>query len=310
VSETPTQTDSESEVATAAFVEITLKYDGRGVDDGSMPVEDVISALRGLSGAYSKIAAVFDPNARHEIRVSAVNRSSFLVGFLAWAKANAGALKTLDAVKWIVSTILKLIEFKKANKGQSVPQPVFIQGNGNLVFNIGDNAQMILPKEVFELLKGKTVDSDLGKIVGPLREGEVEAVTLAAKVGAKEIAPPMTVTSSEKEFFRSDSDSPGATSNQTEVVGHFVSLNKESNRGLFKMQSGSKVQFHLTGDTADSMHQYFAHGGSLRAECVAHFDGNLELRSIDINRVTPVPPLQSSLFEAPPSGPDQAATAS
>jgi hypothetical protein len=69
-------------------VEITLKYNGMDVDDGTMPIDDVISALRGFSNAYGKIASSNDPNGQHRIRVSAINRSSFAVTILAWAAQN------------------------------------------------------------------------------------------------------------------------------------------------------------------------------------------------------------------------------
>jgi hypothetical protein len=101
------------------YVQITLKYDGRDVDDGTMPIQDVVSALQGFSSAYARIANQHDPNEQHQIRVSAINQSSFAVLILAWATEHHQALLkgSASAVQWIVGAIVKVIELKKLSKG-------------------------------------------------------------------------------------------------------------------------------------------------------------------------------------------------
>ena len=37
-------------------VRVSLKYNGPDVDDGTMPLKDVVEALQGFAGAYDKIA--------------------------------------------------------------------------------------------------------------------------------------------------------------------------------------------------------------------------------------------------------------
>jgi hypothetical protein len=111
--------DTVNLLAATAQVEITLKYDGVDVDDGTMPIDDVISVLRGFSNAYGRIASTDDPNGNHQIRVSAINKSSFAVTIVAWATANATLLAVGTPIAaLIVTTILKLIELKKASHQQ------------------------------------------------------------------------------------------------------------------------------------------------------------------------------------------------
>lgn len=267
-------------------VEITLKYDGVDIDDGTMPIDDVISALRGFSNAYGRIASADDPNGQHQIRVSAINKSSFAVTIIAWAVANTALLAvTTPIAALIVQTIIKLIELKKATKGKP-PAAINVDGNNNtvIVTTAGDNTKIIVSKDVYELYQSKALDGDLNKIAAPLKEGKVDAVSVSAKDLSGMIGP-VVITSSEKGFFQGE-EVVTATSKPVEIDGRFVSLNKESNRGTFRMQNGSKVRYHFTGEDSGKMYSDFAYKGPVRVDCVATFDSNLELKGIDIKGVS------------------------
>ena len=219
-------------LAVVGQVEITLKYDGVDVDDGTMPIDDVISALRGFSNAYGRVASTDDPNGQHQIRVSAINKSSFAVTIVAWATSNATLLAVATPIAaLIVTTILKLIELKKATKGKP-PAAVNVDGNNNTVIitTAGDNTKIVVSREVYALYNSKALDGDLSKIAAPLKEGKVEAVSLSAKDASGPIEP-VVITNSEKSFFRGE-EVAVATSKPVELAGRFVSLNKESNRGM------------------------------------------------------------------------------
>lgn len=283
-------TDVVVPLAATGQVEITLKYDGADVDDGTMPIDDVISALRGFSNAYGRVASADDPNGQHQIRVSAINKSSFAVTILAWATANATLLAVATPIAaLIVTTILKLVELKKATKGKP-PASVSIDGNNNTVIitTVADNTKIVVPREVYELYQSKALDGDLSKIVAPLAEGKVEAVSLSAHDASGPIAP-VVITSSEKGFFRGE-EIAAATSKPVELEGRFISLNKESNRGTFKMQNGAKVKYHFSGEDPIKMHSDFAYKGPVRVECIATFDNNLELKGLDIKTVAKLQP--------------------
>jgi hypothetical protein len=284
--------------AATSHLEITLKYDGRDVDDGTMPIDDVISALRGFSNAYGRIASASDPNGQHQIRVSAINRSSFAVTILAWASEHLTTIATAATpiAALIVTTIIKLIELKKATKGQP-PAAIKIDGDNNtiIVTTAGDNTQIAVPRDVYDLYKSKALDGELGKIVAPLTEGKIEAVSLAAKTDALMLEP-VVITNSEKAFFHAAEEVTTTTSKPVSLDGHMISLNKETNRGMFKMQNGAKVRYHLIGDNPAQMYSDFAYKGPVRVDCIASFDNNLELKGIDVSGITR---LQLSLFSDP-----------
>jgi hypothetical protein len=283
--------------ASTTHVEITLKYDGFDVDDGTMPIEDVISALRGFANTYGTIASITDPERQHQIRVSAISRSSFAVSIIAWVADNHTLVAVATPVATlIITTILKLIELKKATKGQP-PAGIAVNGDNNtvIVTTAGDNTQIVVPREVYDLYKSKSVDGELSKLAAPLREGKVDAVSITAK-DAHLVLKPVVITSSEKVFFQAGDTAKTATSQPVVLDGQFVSLNKESNRGSFRMQNGNRVRYHFTGENPTQMHGDFAHKGPVRVECSATFDSSLELKSIDITRVER---LQGDLFNPP-----------
>jgi|ERR1022692_3709589 hypothetical protein len=272
-------------------VEITLKYDGRDVDDGTMPIEDVISALRGFSNAYGKIASVRDPEGQHQIRVSAINKSSFAVSIIAWVQQNQTLLAVGTPIAaLIVTTIIKLIELKKATKGKP-PTSITVDGNNNTVIvQSGDNTRLVVPREVYELYKSKRLDNELSKITSPLREGKIEAVSIITKSETGTLLEPVTITSSEKAFFQEEEVEVTTTSKPFEIDGHLVSLNKESNRGTFRMQSGRPVSYRLKAERPTDMYADFAYKGPVRVQCIATFDSGLELKSIEITAIERLQP--------------------
>jgi hypothetical protein len=275
-----------------AQLEITLKYDGSEVDDGTMPIENVISALQGFASAYEKLASRHDPRNEHQIRVSAIKKSSFAVVIFAWAFQDPTKVLSVsvDAVRWIVATIIKLLELKKAAKGQ--PISVQVDGNNNTVVVVPiDGATISIPPEIFEILQSKLVDSDLGKIAAPLKKDKIDKALISARDREGPVGE-VLITSGEREYFQTE-ETVTTTSKPVSVDGHFVSLNKESNRGTFRMQNGMNVKYHLKADDPAGMHADFAHKGPVRIECVAHFDGDLEVKSLDI---TSVARLQGDLF--------------
>lgn len=281
-------------------VEITLKYDGKDVDDGTMPIEDVISALRGFSNAYGKLASSHDPQGQHQIRVSAIRKSSFAVSIIAWAAEHKEIIAaSVPVAAGIVKLILKLIELKKRTKGQA-PASVTIGGDNNIVIMpAGDNTQFVVSKDVYELYQSRGLDADLSKITAPLRQGKVDAVSLSARRGETEpIEEPVVITSSEKTYFQPEDGSATTTSAPTEISGQLISLNKESNRGIFRMENGRTVRYHLSEENAVSMYTDFAYRGPVRVQCVATFDDNLDLKGIEINEITR---LQPPLFDHLPS---------
>jgi len=266
---------------------ITLRYRGRDVDDGTMPIDDVVDALQGFAGAYSKIAAQVDPSHMHQIKVTAIRQHSFDVLLLAGMFA-ADKLKEwepiTDAAKFVVRTILEVITLKNHTKGK--PYEVSVSGNQNTVVVLNaEKLELSVPIESFELFREKLIDGDLNKIASPLREDRVEEARLIADEGKPDQLEGL-IRSSDREFFRPDSATLQVR--ELELVGTFVSLNKESNRGTFKLTSGN-VPYRYKGEApVDLFHAVFARKGPVRVSCKAEMDENGIIQQIDIFSVHPL----------------------
>ena len=259
---------------------ITLRYRGRDVDDGTMPIEDVVDALQGFSGAYGKVATQIDPNHVHQLKVTAIRHHSFDVWIVAgmFVATQLKDLETItDAAKFVFRTVAHVISLKKHTRGK--PYQVSVTGNNNnvLVLN-ADGAELAVPLDAFGIFKDRLLDADLNKIASPLRENSVDEADLIADEGtAQELE--AKITSSERDYFRPDSTT--IQIRDLDLVGTLVSLNKESNRGTFKLAAGN-VPYHYIGDTPEMFHSQFAHEGPVRAACKAEFDENGAIQRVDI----------------------------
>jgi hypothetical protein len=269
-----------------APLNIRIRYEGDDVNNGTMPVDEVITALQGFAGAYGKAANELMPSSVHELRVSAVNEGSFEVAILAWIGASQfkETLEALnnaaDGAKYIFGIVRDVINGKKHIK--SKPFTVSVRGDNNTTLIINaDGAALSLPPEAIKLLQSNLLDIDLGKIASPLSDGLVERAEITARdehdlIEAK-------IDSAEKSFF-----APGSsfeTSKEAEISGTLISLNKETLRGTFKRNDGHKFPYRYIGENSDSFFSGFSHNGLVRASCIAFFDENLELKRLDITRI-------------------------
>lgn len=263
-------------------VEITLKYEGKDVANGTMSVGDVVIALQGFAGAYGKVASAIDPKSEHEIRVSQINKSSFAVVVEAWIQGHKDLLKASSAAVPIVAgIIIKLIEFKKKNKGR---EPTLqINGDHNIVLMGEGNTHVVMPIELHKTIQSKSLDSDFEKIVRPLETQKIDRAELTSNDREGHIER-TEISASEKQYFQAESTAT-TTSKPTEIIGQMVSLNKESNRGTFRMQNGTSVKYHLVGSDPSPMYHAFAHKGIVRVACTATFDDNLVPQSLEITSI-------------------------
>jgi hypothetical protein len=129
----------------------------------------------------------------------------------------------VDAGKRVVSAIIKLIGAKKHTKGQ--PYNIKIDGDNNSVVLVnGDNAKFEIPRELLEILRDKTVDNDLNRIVSPLRRNEINS----AKIAADDIEGTISaeILETDKASFESVSTETVTTSKGAQIEGFLVSLNK------------------------------------------------------------------------------------
>jgi len=265
---------------------IRIRYKGDDVDSGTMPVDEVITALQGFAGAYGKVANELIPSSTHELRVSAIREGSFELAILAWVGLGQ-AQQTFDAVRrvtdgarYVFRIVKSVIEAKKHIK--SKPFKVSVTGNHNTTIVINaEGASMELPSEALQILQSKLLDVDLGRIASPLSEGAVECAEMIADDNGELLE--ASISSNDKGFFSPEA-SP-ETSQETEISGILISLNKETLRGTFKRNDGHKVPYKYIGENTESFYSGFSYKGIVRVSCLAFFDEDLNLKRLEITKV-------------------------
>lgn len=275
---------------------VSIKYNGKDVDDGTMQVYQVATALYGFASAYGRLASKRAPNEQHQLRVVALKASSFELVLAAWfiLGQNSGQIEALGVAQhWasgIIRSIFSVISVKR--HVQSQPHTVKINGNNNqVVIQNFQGAELAMKPEDYRVFHDGTLDSDLDKIVSPLCKDRIDRVELVAGDGRHDIAV-AEVLSSEREFFFPES-STAETAKQVQIDGHVVSLNKDHNRGIVRLDDGKSIRYTYSGADPAVFHSDFGYRGKLRMHCIAHFDASLTLIRLDIKSVER---LQSELF--------------
>jgi hypothetical protein len=268
-------------------IRVSLRYRGPEVDDGEMDISDVVEALQGFSGAYGKIASKLMPEATHQLRVAAIQKSSFDVFLHAAIFLGQGgdAIQKIETVsnaaKAVFGIITKIIGIKKHIKAH--PYTFNFRDRNVVTIVNADKLEMNFPPEAFEIFRESLIDGDLNKIVDPLQKNRIESAEIKVQDNSPE-AMEAIVTSSERDYFR-----PSASSIQTEqeLVGRLVSLNKDNNRGTFKLGNDTSVRYHYIGENKDQFHRDFSRKGPVKAVAIVDFDENLvpthlEIKSIEL----------------------------
>jgi hypothetical protein len=280
---------------------ISLIYDGKDVENGSMPLGEVIDALEGFSGAYGKVASLVDSARTHEIRVTAVKEGSFkvdLVVFWGLMVASEGPIKTIETViggaKYVYGLIADVIKAKKHVRNE--PYTVSIPGSNNTVLLLNQTGGTLsIPLEALEILRSRLIDQDLKKIVSPLKENSIDTVQL--KSGSE---PDETISASDREYFRVSSVT---TSKEAELRGTLVSYNKDSRRGLFRL-GDLGVPYRYVGDAQEQILTDFSYTGTVEVRCIAHFDESLSPTLLEISKVKRIQ-LELPLSSSEPISPNE-----
>jgi len=264
-------------------ISISLKYRGRDVEEATMPIEEVILALQGFSGAYGKIASSLLPDTAHELRVAAVKEGSFDLSIIAWVTTAQGketlhALsETYSAAKFVFGVFKDYIDTKKHLKDK--PFSIKVEGSHNTIFAFnGDGFGKEITPQILDLLKTKLIEKDVAKIVSPLEAGRIEDTIIEATDGTETLK--TQVDSDEKAYFGLESKEE----NKQEVTlsGRLVSNNKDTLKGTFSMANGRNVPYHYVGKNPELFQSVYAFSGNVRVHCIAYSDESLEVKRVDI----------------------------
>ena len=281
-------------------VEIHLRYEGPDVDDGAMSVEQVVPVLQGFAGAYGKLAGEEDTQSRHQLKITNVRQGSadivlqvFTDGIENVADLIAGMGPSIasDAAFRIVEKILKVVNLKRHVKRR--PYTDRIGEDGKIEINNAENVTVLVTPEIHEIFKRGTLDRNLSRLASPLEEGRINAAEIEVN-SKEEDALRERITAQERQYFECD-DEEVASTRETSLIATLNSLTKSTGSGFLHLADGKRVFYKYVGENPEKMHEVFGtHGGSVRIQCVAKLDENLNPLALD---VTDIERLQRGLFE-------------
>ena len=284
---------------------VTLRYVGPDVDDGSIGVDDLLSALNGFSSAFYRLAERESLDQTQRIKVKGISQSSANIhlSILEIMHAHPDAAKIVGtaavtsifgAVSYVGSKIADVVIRKIANvakakkhiQGGTYTTELQVDGNANQVIIVnGVNARLPVDRDVFELLKEGTIDGDLDKLTAPLREDSVNAFEI--RHGDNEL-PDLHLDASDKPYFARSRREKTTTAEVT-LIGTMNTISKTNNAGTFITDAGRRIRYRFTNEAKLSeLYQQFAHLGQVRVWCTAKLDDNLDVISIEITDVEAV----------------------
>jgi hypothetical protein len=266
---------------------VELLYSGTDVDDGTVPVEDMVDALVGFSGAYSKLARDREsPDEGHRIRVVGLQKGSarIFVDVIEWVTKNpaaagvlvtGGSLAATGAYR-IVKDIAAVIKGKKALEGQPIT-------NNSYTFN--DNRVILqgveLTPEQFGYLQSGELDTDLDRITRPLDKGR-GADEFKLKAGDEEL---VTVDSKDRPYFSNTETNVTTTRDDVWLEGTLNSHSKRNNKGMFHTRDGRHIPYRYVADELQPLLRGYAYNGVVKVLGKVKFDANNEPISIEIREI-------------------------
>ncbi len=277
-------------------VEVHLRYEGPDVDDGTMSVQDIIPALQGFSGAYSKLASADDPDSTHLVRIASVRQGSADIVLGIWNSLgdNADQIMALSVLTssafLICDKLARVIQLKRHVQGR--PYEESISANNSIVITNSENVTVEAPPSIHELFKSGKLNKDLDRITRPLVEGRIDAAEIEARSKDGNVLRER-ITVEERPYFESVEVT---STREMKLVGRLNSLTKTTNSGFMYLKDGKRVSYRYLGEDHQQLHFIFgAHSGPVQVRCKARMDENLDVMSLDIFEIER---MQGGLFEA------------
>lgn len=278
-------------------VEIHLRYEGPDVADGTMSLQDIIPALQGFSGAYSKLAATDEPDSTHRVRISAVRQGSADIVLEIWKSLgdNADQIMALgvltSSVFLIFEKLANVIQLKRHVKGR--PFEESISAKNSIVVTNSENVNIEVSPSIHELFKSGRLNKDLDQITSPLVEGRIDATEIEARMEDGNVLRER-ITVEERQYFE---NVEVTITREMKLVVRLNSLTKTTNSGFLYLKDGKRVSYRYLGEDHQQLHFIFGvHSGPVQVRCKARMNENLDVLSLDIFEIER---MQSGLFDTP-----------
>lgn len=278
-------------------VRLMLRYAGRDVDDGTIDVEDMLSALNGFSSAFYRLTERESQDSKQRIKVTGISKSSANIKLeifhlaqahplIASAATGAVAYVGKKVADIVIEKIAGVAKAKKHVQNGLYTTEIAVDGDRNQVVIVnGVSARLPVDKDIFTLLQEGTIDAELDKMTSPLREDAIDVFEIRRESGE---TADLHLDASDRPYF-SRTRREATTTAELTMVGTMNTISKANNSGIFVAENGRRIRYRFTSeDRLAELYRQFAHLGPVRVTCTAKLDENLDVISIDISNVEPV----------------------
>ncbi len=267
---------------------IELRYSGPEVEDGTLPVEDILDALAGFQDAFVKLA-----------RLENLSQPERHLRFVTLEKGSAKVL--LDVIEMAsraykaIKNLFSALEAKKELRGQPITYNNCTIINGGAI--IGKSS---LNTGTFEVLKSGDLDNDFDRLTAPLKKGRrIDSVELKVKdetvrVSAKDrpFIAARTVQSEEPEVRKAIASRRVSVETLPEpkevwLKGTFRSHRKRGNSGDFETTDGQRIKYKYVGEDMKSFLMAYISRGIVAVFGTVQYDQAGQAVSIEIREVEP-----------------------
>lgn len=257
--------------------QLELVYDGPDVKNGTIGLEDMVSALIGFGRAYAKVAELHRVEVPHQLRVTGIRRASADIQIavqFATPEMLSAMGTVLTAAGGILASIALIIKVTRhAGKPSRAKEPnISVKGDGNVVVVNGAGAKMEIPKREYDIWHSGLLESDLHNLTRPLEAGRIDYVEF--RQDRKPIEG-TRIDADERDLFEHSTQGVTTTKDDVWLEGELRSLNKKTNVGMFYLTDGRGVRYRFASSKPQHLYRGFAHVGPVRVRCRAHFDESL-----------------------------------
>jgi hypothetical protein len=260
---------------------VELYYDGNDVRAGVIPLDYMVDALVGFSGAYAKVARKYvSSDISHRLRVTGLEKGSsrIIVEAFEWITQNPGAAGVLltgtgmlvGGGYKVVTWIADVMRAKKHLGGSSADTHITIKGDNNIIIQNQTGQPLELQKESYELLESGEIDPDIDKLTAPLNKGRVDQFKLRSGESAL-----VEVDASERPYFVHTSVAVTTTKDNIWLEGYLNSHSKTSNRGTFFTMDGKHIPYRYMPKNVQPLLRGYAYSGAVKVLCNVKFDAEM-----------------------------------
>ncbi len=269
-------------------IEVSLKYKGADVKNGSMAISDVIPVFQGFSGAFGRIANLENTDVEHRITLMAVRSGSvefeLIVDAVSQVAENPELLAALmevprlPAAYRVVEIIVGIIRLKQRKDDGTTPQ--FVHG-GNVDLKDSHNNTVNYKVNVYNYFNRGAIDNHLDDLTKPLENDGIDAAELQARDSEGTVIS-QRIPSEDRPYFVAKTDETKSYE-ERDLIVTLDSYTKRSNKGFLYLQNGKRVPYEYVGDDATELCAMFGtYYGQVRIWCRATKQGQRGIVHVEI----------------------------